>query len=343
MTRRPTLRDISEEAGVSVFAVSKAIAGKPGVSHSTRERILGIAESLGYVPNRLAAHLKGSTTRTIGVMSASGRNQYYAVLVQALDGVLQGQGYHAITSDAMRGGTYLAEVERKSVEELLEQRVGAVVATYSLAPESLDLLEKWEIPVVFVDSPPPESHAHYPFVGCDNYGASASVARYFGSLGLDSALYLAFPPEWNTRGPRERGFTETAAGLGMSVEIAEAENTSESAHDAIYEIFSKRPASRWPEAIYATNTLLLHGALSALKELDIDIPGSVSVLGFDEFDWSELVQPPMTVVNQHIDQIGRTAGEMVLGIVKDKDAAFRSRWVEVQPELVIRKSCASRS
>lgn len=345
MAQRPTLRDISELAGVSVFAVSQALSGKPGVGEDTRRRVKEIADDLGYLPNAVAASLKGKSTRAIGVLTASGRNQYYSMLVQAIDSVLQKHGYHTVTNDAMRGGTYSAALERQSVEALLQQRVAAVVATYSLSRESLILLERWDVPVIFVDSLPTAGSSRYPFVGTDNYGASKVVAEYFASLKVRKAAIVVFPPEWNTREPRERGFTDTASRLDISVEIVEALNSAESAYAAVMKMCSDRDRDDWPDAIYATNTLLLQGTLRALRDSKAVVPRDVSVLGFDDFDWAELLDPPMTVVDQHIDDIGTTAADIIVDIVENErpqDDRPAAR-VLVEPHLIIRGSCAPKS
>jgi LacI family transcriptional regulator len=317
MSQPPTIRDISEATGLSTYSVSQALAGKPGVGEATRRRVLQAADELGYVRNNFAANLKDATSKTIGVLSANGRNTYYAVLVQAIDGVLQAAGYHAVTNDAMRGDTYRYDLERQGVQELLQQRVAAVVATYSLAPDSLALLHRWGVPVVFVDSPPPKGAEQYPFVGVDNQAASADVANYLADLGHAFAIYLGYPADWSTRAPREEGFLTAAKNRGMKVKVVEARNSSESAYEHVSKLLS-RPKRTWPTAIYATNVVLLQGTLAALKNASVTVPTEISVIGFDDFDWAELVDPPMTVVDQHISDVGATAGETVLRLIADR-------------------------
>lgn len=339
MARRPTIKDISERAGVSVFAVSQALAGKSGVAEATRIRIERIAEELGYVPNALAAGLKNQSSRAVGVMTASGRNQYYSMLVQAIDGVLQQHGYHAVTNDAMRSGVYSAELESSSVDQLLQQRVAAIVATYSLSESSLEKIRRWGVPVVFVDSLPPEHAPGEVFIGSDNYTASKLVAEHFAAVGYKSVAFLAFPAEWNTRGPRQAGFVETAGELGIEVEVLESENTVESALEVIEERFT-RPGAARPQAVYAANTILLQGTLRALRAIGLSVPGDVGVLGFDDFDWAELVSPAITVVDQHIETIGRLAAETIVGIIEGTRDESEPRHIEVAPELIIRDSIA---
>jgi LacI family transcriptional regulator len=337
-----TLKDISIRAGVSTFTVSQALGGKPGVSEVTRHRITQVANELGYVPNALAAGLKGQRSRSVGVMTASGRNQYYSMLVQAIDGVLQEAGYHAVTNDAMRGGRYSEEREGDSVDELLQQRVAAIVATYSLSESSVRKIERWGIPVVFVDSLPPSHTPGAPFIGADNYRASEKVATYFASLGFTSAAFLAFPKDWNTRAPREAGFVETATASGIATSVVESENSAESASSAM-SAFLAEHAGDLPDALYASNTVLLQGALRAIRSAGLEVPRDISIVGFDDFEWAELVSPPITVVDQHVGRIGELAARTLLDLINSGSISTRPIHAEVQPNLIIRESCAPRS
>ena len=314
MSQRPTLRDVGRVVGVSTYTVSQALSGKPGVSDRTRERIVAVAQELGYVPNALAAQLKNRVTRTIGIMTASGRNQYYSMLVQAIDAGLQPAGYHAVTNDAMRHGSYEANLEADSVDALLQQRVAAIITTYSLNEDSVQKIGSWGIPIMFVDSPPPEHAAAAPFIGADNGAGSRKVAEYFSSLGISDTALVAYPASWGTRIPRETGFTEAATKLGISTEIVEAENSADSAFEAVATYLQGRQGHP-PQAIYATNTVLLQGTLRALRMHRLSVPDDVSVVGFDEFEWAELLTPAMTVVDQHISQIGELAATTVLDLL----------------------------
>jgi LacI family transcriptional regulator len=330
---RATLHDISRETGVSIYAVSQALAGKKGVSEETRKRVIDVAKRLGYVRNRAAANLKGATSHTIGVVTANGRNQYYATLLQGINEELRSLGYTAISNDAMRGGNYDAELERESIQGLLQQRVAGVIATYSLLPENIELLNKWQIPVVFVDTPAPEGFEDKPFIGVDNYFASRLVAEHLSALGHRSALLVAFPATWSARVDREAGFVETAKRVGLRTEVIETPNDP----DAVAQLVINRleQVDR-PDCIYALNTILLQGVLKALARCGLRVPQDVSVIAFDEFDWAEHLDPPLTVVDQHIAAIGKAAGSKMVDILAGHESSQST--VVPEPELLVRSS-----
>ena len=339
---QPTLSDLSARLGVSIYTVSRALSGKSGVSKETRDRIVSMAKEIGYVPNAVAATLKGQRSSAIGVMTASGRNQYYSMLIQAIDAVLQKNGLHAVTNDAMRGRRYDQALQRQSVEALLQQRVAAIVTTYPLSRDSLGIIDRWNIPLLFVDALPPRGKNTYPSVGCDNRAASKLVAQYFRDLGYRQVALLAYPKEWNTRAPREQGFLDGAHEFGIAVDVVEADNSPEAAFEAAT-AYLQRP--RRPDAIYALNTPMLQGALRAAREAGLRVPVDISLLGFDDFDWAEFVDPPITVIDQHIDEIGRIAGELVVetlngrGKSHGQETSAKPRHVAIEPTLVVRRSC----
>lgn len=339
MSRRITIKDVSARAGVSTYTVSQALGGKPGVSDETREMVVRLASEMGYVQNVVAASLKAQTSRTVGVMTASGRNEYYSMLVQAIDGVLQRHGLHSVTTDAMQRGKYEPSLERASVDALLQQRVALIVATYSLNEHSLRTIRDWGIPLVFVDALPPQSVQQVPFVGCDNALASQKVANHLADLGHRSALFVGFPAEWTTRAPREAGFREAALARGLEVHTVESENSSEGALAAMSEWLAN-PGRPPIDAIYASNTPLLHGALRALRNARLRVPYDVSVVGFDEFEWAELLSPSITVVDQHIGQIGREAARLIVEVITEGRPV--SEHLAIEPDLVVRESTSQR-
>lgn len=339
MKNRPTIQDLANKAGVSTYSASQAMSGQKGIGAETRKRILQAANEIGYVPNAVAASLKGRKSNAVGVMTASGRNQYYSMLVQAIDSVLQGNGMHAVTNDAMRGGNFDEKLQDQSVNDLLQQRVAAIVATYPLSEKNIELIQKWNIPLLFVDALPSKNSGPHSFVGCDNVASGKLVADFLADTGCMSAVVIAYPKEWNTRAPRESAFVKRAKQLKIQIHVVESENSQEGAYEALSKYFK---GGDIPDALYALNTPLLQGALKAIKGAGLRIPKDISIIGFDEFDWAEFIDPPMTVVDQHIDEIGRIAGEALLKLIRDESEKSSHIHIAVVPTITERKSCKKR-
>lgn len=131
MNTRPTLKDVGAAAGVSVYVASRALRGESGVAASTRARVERAASELGYVRNEMAAGLRKKNSHTVGILTASGRNQYYSMLAQVIDSTLREYGYYAVVSDMLKDRAGMGEPEEQSLRLLFEQRPAAIVATYA--------------------------------------------------------------------------------------------------------------------------------------------------------------------------------------------------------------------
>ena len=340
MNARPTLKDVGAAAGVSVYVASRALRGASGVAQSTRTRVLEAAANLGYVRNEVAAGLKMQSSHTVGILAASGRNQYYSMLAQAIDTTLHEYGYFAVTNDMVRDRVNTDESEEEAVRMLLEQRPAAIIATYSLRPRSLKVIESFRVPVVFVDAPP-EDGSPYPFVGSDNRQAGRLAASHLAGLGHRNAVVLAFPRVWKTFEARVEGFKDAAESAGMAVTVVEsAENSPESACERLGKLLDRVDSPDRPDCVFALNTLMVMGAFRALKERGVSIGTEISLMAIDDFDWAPLLDPPLTVIAQNMEEIGRQAARFVVDAINGN--ALQGQQLTIAVRLIERQSCVDR-
>jgi DNA-binding LacI/PurR family transcriptional regulator len=339
--RRPTLREVSAAARVSIFTASRALGGQSGVAEETRKLVLATAQRLGYVPNRIARSLKGDHSATLGVLTANNANLFYATLVRAIEKAVQPAGYHCAVVDAVEDGVYDTARETMAVSALLEQRVAGIVVTYTPTTENMRLLADWRVPLVFVDCAPPRGFDHYPSVMTDSRHGSLKLGRHFAAHGYRAWAFVGHAPGWTTRRTREAGFREASEECGATLDVIEGGNDSRTAAEAVAAYLGARPRARWPRALYASNEPLLNGALRALREHELRIPDEIAVAGFDDFAWADLLDPPMTVVDQHIGAIGQIAGEKMLAALDGEPAG--AAHVVTEPILRVRASCGGRA
>jgi LacI family transcriptional regulator len=239
----------------------------------------------------------------------------------------------------MADGSYGRERESRLVSALLKQRVAAIVVTYSLAPANLRLITEWHIPLVFVDCVPQKRYSRYPAVACDNELASRQVADHFAAHGYRRWAFVGYPKRWSSRLPRERGFVEAAARHGATVDVIETGNDLITLYEAVSHYLARHPAGA-VDAIYCANTPLLQGTLRAIREDGRRAGTDLGVIAFDDFDWATLLQPSITVVDQHIEEIGRHAAATLLAeLAAGPEAAAGPGARLVGPTLIVRQSC----
>ena len=349
MPKKPTLRDVSLAAGVSIYTVSRALNGGDDVAAATREHVLKTAGQLGYVPNRAAQELRKNTRSSVAVITASTSNAYYLDMMRGVQRVLRGTGRTAVIADIAAEGQYTRSTEDAVVRQLIQARTAGVIATLTLSAANTQLLHDWDIPVVFVDSAPPEGAAEVPAISTDNFAASMTVGAHLQQHGYRQWLFVAYPGRWSTRADRERGLRAAAEQARATLEVLETENDEESSYHRLRNWFDV-PGRSWPDVIVAGNNPLLHGTLRLLRERGTDIPDQVALVAFDEFPWAPLLHPPLTVLDEDSESIGFQAAQIVTRVIDGQIAAERAGLpakpqyrpedrLEVNADLVIRRSC----
>jgi LacI family transcriptional regulator len=343
---RPTLQDLGRAAGVSVFTASRAMRGGEGVAPATIARVRRAAKEIGYVPNQVARALKGDQTRTIGVLTANTANRYYTTLLQAITVVARNNDYQVLTSDAVEDGEYRLSLEAAFVETMLRSRVSGVIVTYPMAEENLRILDEFGIPCVFVDTPSPAGYGWIPYVWTDNHAGGLLAGQHFAAHGYTRWLLLGHTRTWATRMGREQGFVEAAQRHGADVQVIEGGNSSPGGYQAMAAFLrARRGSDSSPDALFATNELLLHGAVTALAEQEFRIGLDLGVISFDDFDWAPLLDPPITVVDQRISSMGLEAAQLLISTLDaapprpEAQAREQGRSVVLPPHLIVRRSC----
>jgi LacI family transcriptional regulator len=349
MPKKPTLSDLSEATGLSSYTVSRALSNGADVSAASRELVLKAARELGYVPNRAAQELRKNTRSSIAVITASTSNYYYLDLMKGIQRTLRSSNRNAVVADIAAEGVYTTAVEDATVQDLIQSRTAGVITTLTLSSQNIKLLESWDIPVVFVDSAPPEDATRVPSILTDNFAASMEGGAHLAEHGYKNWLFLAYPGRWSTRGERERGLREAAAKHGATLEVLESENDSTSAYRTLSK-YLDTSGHALPRAIIAGNNPMVHGALTVLQQRTISVPAEVALIAFDEFAWAPLLDPPLTVVNEDSESIGVIAAQTLTRILDEQLEAERRGQPPVphyQPEdrrevsahLIVRRSC----
>ncbi|MGV3576377.1 MAG: LacI family DNA-binding transcriptional regulator [Devosia sp.] len=345
---RPTIRDISKLTGLSTYTISQALRGAEGVSDDSRARVLAAANDIGYIPNRAAQDLRRTNRDSVGLITASTSNSYYLDLIAGIQSMVQSLAWTVIIADVAVDGHYDASQEDRTVRRLIEARVAGVISTLTLRKENTDLLSKWDIPVVFVDSAPPAAAHHLPSVTTDNYRASMVVGEHLTGHGYKSWLFLAYPAIWSTRVEREHGLRDAASAAGATLTVVESANDASSASKALAAHLDASGAL--PDVLIAGNNPMLLGALDQFRLRGLHIPRDLAVVGYDEFAWSNLIQPPLTLLNERSGEIGQEAARTLSEIIFAQDESERlglgstpiyrpDHQKQVAAELIVRQSC----
>jgi len=328
--RAPNIRDVAALAGVSYQTVSRVLNDSPSIKASTRQRVEEVIAEIGYRPNQAARALVTSRSRTIGVLSSQNAHYGPTTSVNAIEVAAREAGYRlSITSVAT--GDYASI--KSAIDYLLSQAVEALVV---IAPQVrvFDALTDLSISVPYVTI---ESTGR-------NLGHSLSVDQVTGArlatkhlidLGHTEITHISGPQDWIEADARMQGFLR---------EINDAELRTRapilgdwSAHFGYYaglELLRFRDFT----AVFAGNDQMALGFMHACRDSGLDVPGDISVVGFDDIPEAAHFSPPLTTVRQNFAEIGRRAISLLLselggGVGQNHD--------QIAPELIVRSSTAA--
>jgi DNA-binding LacI/PurR family transcriptional regulator len=322
--RRPRLQDVAAEAGVSTATVSLVLRGAAGPSGATRERVLDAAGRLGYRPDRAASLLARRRSRLIGVVMDV-RSTFHAQLVEDVHEAAEQHGYDLVLSTVTR-----TRDEARAVETLLDSRCEALVLLGpEAAPARLTALAR-QVPVVALGREV-SSEAVDVVRAADDEGVALAVDHLAG-LGHRRIAYVD-----GGRGAiaaaRRRGYQRAMRRhrLGGSLQVVAGDPGEESGARAARELFAADPT---PTAVVTYNDASAVGLLDVLLRTGVDVPGRVSVVGYDDSPLSRLAHVDLTTVSQESAQLVRHA---VAAVVERLDGGRTGRReVVVRPRLVVR-------
>lgn len=330
MTRRVTIRDVAEHAGVSVATVSKVINDRYGVSSSTFEKVRAVIAELGYESSIVARSLRNHRTNVIGVL-VSDIEPFSAELIKGVAKAIRSTGYELVVYSA--GGKTSDHVgwENRALTRLGGTLIdGALLVTPTVVGRS------FAFPVVAVD--PHTGDANVPTVDSDNRHGAALATGHLLSLGHRRIGFIGGRPDLESACLRELGYRDTMCAAGLPPDdslIRTGEYEPDVARAAAGELLAL--ADR-PTAIFAANDLMAIAVIEEAASRGLRVPEDLSVVGFDNIPESALTRPALTTVHQPIHEMGARAIEMLVDLLAG-GAAEPVR--ETLPtHLVERRSCS---
>ena len=327
-----TIKDVARIAGVSTTTVSHVINKTRFVAEATQERVRAAVEELNYAPSAVARSLKCNTTRTIGMLVTQSSNPFFAQVMHGVENYCYKQGYTLIVCNTEGS----INKQRDYLRMLHEKRVdGLLVMCSDLTEELHALLERnSELPMVIMDWGPRNLTTDKIIDNSEEGGYLAT--RYLLGMGHTKIACLTGHKEKLTCVERIKGFERAMAESNVPVNydfIVEGDFECETA-SAITEQLLNLPVR--PTAIFCFNDIMALAAVSKIQLMGLNIPEDISVIGYDNIDLSAYFSPPLTTIHQPKRRVGKTAVEILLERIKDKD--HERRIFEMKPELVERSS-----
>ena len=333
MTSRPTINDVARAAGVSKGAVSFALNNRPGVAPETRERILSVARELGWTPNSRARALSASRAFSVGLVMARSpetlrADPFFPSFIAGVESVLAEHDYALLLQVVGEPAA-----EESSYRRLAETgRVDGVFVTdlYVDDPRPV-LLAEIGLPAVIIG--PALDRGFWPAVGVDDAPGIAAVVQHLVDQGHTRVAHVSGPLGMVHGSSRRAAWAAALEAAGLPEgPCLEADFSAEAGARATRELLE---LAEPPTAIVYANDLMAMAGLSVATSLGIDVPGDLSLTGYEDTELSGHLQPPLTTVSTDVIGWGRAAATRLLELVDDRPPTD----VDLEPpRLVVRSS-----
>jgi len=331
--RPVSIRDVAAAASVSYQTVSRVINNHPNVRESTRATVLAAIAELGFRPNRAARSLAGGPVHAVTVLTSDTTRFGYAATLQGIEEAARASGFAMGIRVLEPGGP---ELIADAVERAVEPATALVVIAYDSAGTQALAAVPPAVPVAAaVETPAGGETDGRPWVWLDDRRAAHEATAYLLGLGHQTVHYVAIPASTDAS-QRMAGWRSALAAAGV---VAPDPLASGWTPQAGYEAGRRLAADPSVTAVLCGNDDLAVGVMRAMSEAERDIPGSVSVVGFDDTPNSAFLSPALTTVRLDWVALGRACFSLLHSLVNPDTPAPPSP--PLQPELVIRESSSA--
>lgn len=332
MTRRPTIKEVSKLAGVSFKTVSRVMNKEKNVSEETRRRVAQAIADLNFRPSQAARTLAGRKSFQIGMLYDNPSPHYVYHLLAGAQAACADLGYRLLTQPVDASAASLVQDVLALVDET---HIDGLIMSPPVT-ESVDLLDELDRRGVhYVRIEPSIRRGEGSSVTIDNRAASRGLTRHLTDLGHRRIAFIPGPGTFGAASERLEGYRAALADEGIAFDpalVVPGDYSFQSGRAAAHKLLDGPDR---PDAIFAGNDDMAAGVLAVAHELNIDVPGSLSIAGFDDSDLAAAVWPPLTTIRQPVGDLARAAVNLLLK-PKHEDR------ITLDHELVVRASTGRR-
>jgi DNA-binding LacI/PurR family transcriptional regulator len=327
----PTAKDVARKAGVSIATVSRVVNKQENVAPHMRARVLQAIEALSYQPSRTAQRLRAKRGYVIGLIISDVQNPYFTAVARGIEDVAYQHGYSLILcnsdEDSEKEHLYLDVMRAEAV-------AGVILATTVEDNPGVRRLADNGIPVVAIDRQLTDPGIDSVMV--DSVQGTIEALSYLIELGHQYIGFIGGPLTITTMRERRDGYllAHQHHDLPVSPHLMQFNSPRQSGgYACALELLQQQPLMT---AIFASNNLMAMGALKAIQERGLCIPGDISVISFSDMPWGSLLQPSLTVIAQPDYELGQKAAELMVERLEHPDKPVSHLQLELK--LVVRAS-----
>lgn len=328
-----TIKDIARALNLSTSTVSRALRDSYEISPETKRLVLDYAEENNYRPNPIALSLKENRSRIIGVIVPQIANSFFSQVINGIEAAAYGRGYYAFIFQSNES----YERELLTLQQAVDRKADGLLISLSSSTSDVSLLQSLQqrnLPIVLFDRISAELDV--PCVTSDNFGGAFAATEHLIQTGRRRIAHITIPSYISITQERLAGYRAALEKYGLAYDENLVRYTDFGQTDVgpvISELLTQAP-----DAFLAASDRLTISCLSALKQLNVAIPGAISLVGFSNTPVADLLDPPLSTVEQPALEIGRRAAEQLLDLIEKKSWAQKTGRISIPTQLTVRTS-----
>lgn len=333
---RYTIKDIANELGVSITTVSLIINNRPcRISDETRQNVLDLVEKYNYTPNSNARALVTKKSQTIGLIVPDISNNFFSELAKGVEKAAQKLDYSVLFCNSDNSG----KKDLKNTNMLISKQIDGLIIAPSLGTTDVkdiaefnDIVKASGLQVVLADRTIP--FCSFNCVQSNNRQGGYIATNHLLELGHKKIGCITGPMEVDSARERLQGFTDALSMAGLEVDdnlIASGDYQIESGAAGTRELLKQGVT-----AIFACNDMMALGAMRECREQKIKIPDEISLMGFDGINVCELLDPPLTTINQPLYEVGKNAFKLISELIEKPTSKIEN--IMLTPNLIKRST-----
>ena len=330
-----TLKDIAEELNVSINTVSRALRDMPDIGCETTSLVKETAIRLGYRKNLAASSLKTAKSMMLGIIVPNICNPVYSYIYKGIEKICNETGYTLMLGNSNSE----SEQECRVLENMLDHGVDGIFLVPSMKDNQvLERLQEASIPYILLQRRFPGIDAN--MVRSSDYEGGYLAAQHLYQSGHRSFVYISAPMYISSAKERYEGFLAYLKKQGLTqdaIKIFESDSTRNGGYQAAKAWLGCKNGSS-ATAIFCFSDYMAYGVYAAITEAGLKVPEDISVIGYDNNEYSEIIYPPLTTVDMLPFEIGLRSAEKMLALLGNKEEADESSETILSPKLILRES-----
>jgi LacI family transcriptional regulator len=335
-----TIKDVAVKAKTSIATVSAVVNDSAFVSKELKNRVESAIKELGFIPNALASSLKSKKSFQIGLLMSDIRNIFYPEFYRGFEDVVRRKRYNILLCNSDND----AELEKEYLQLLAEKRVDGIAITVSNESTIDEALNYYNngMPFVFLELFPVDSSKQvFTHIRTDGIKGSKLAIQHLIDNGYKKIAIIAHYAQYRAYKERVDGYYEALKENNLEIRKEYIKIGGLSNKEAAIHTEELLKLSNPPDAIFATNNRMVLGVMKAVKSLNLKIPDDIALVGYDDFEWAEFLNPSLTTIIQPTYEIGREAAKELFRLI-EKNKKIKPRTITLPLELIIRESSKKR-